>query len=200
MYYYGREKRRRFKRRVTRSLAAIATLGVIALSYYLFFDTDRKPDVIYSVNSAKDNALARNYQGSSQGPAPEKTGMQRNNGVDVIQNYSKTGVPESDEKIETLPQKVNIEKAGNVNSVKKPSHETVYEVVSEAHFYSRPHEHARRRDFIPYWNVSSSIKPIKEKNSFVYVQYKPPLGKSKTGWLRKKDLKKVNTNYENNKD
>lgn len=200
MYYYGREKRRRFKKRVKLGIAALATIGVIILSYFVFFDTDRKPDIIYSVNSATDNALARNYQGQSAEAAMEKTGMQQDSRKGDFEVLTKTSISQSDGSKESSPQKISVSQTENVVPVRRPSNETVYQVISEAHFYNKPHERARRKDFIPYWNVSTSLKPLKEKKGFVYVKYKTPLGKTSSGWLRKKDLKKVNTFYDNSKD
>jgi hypothetical protein len=77
----------------------------------------------------------------------------------------------------------------------------VYEVLSEAYLYNRPSEQARSKAYISYWNNSNgSIKSLRERNGFVYVECKDNLGQTAQGWLRKKDLKQVSTVYEATKE
>ncbi len=70
---------------------------------------------------------------------------------------------------------------------------TNYKVVSKAYFYNEPDESTRRKAYIIHWNNSyANIKPLDEKNGFVYVVFTNHLNQTSKGWLRKKDLTEVN--------
>lgn len=70
---------------------------------------------------------------------------------------------------------------------------TSYKVRSKAYFYNEPDENTRRNAYIIHWNNSyAAIKPLDEKNGFIYVVFINHLNQTSKGWLRKKDLTEVN--------
>ncbi|MFL5741350.1 MAG: hypothetical protein ACJ75B_14090 [Flavisolibacter sp.] len=66
-----------------------------------------------------------------------------------------------------------------------------YRVLSKAYFYNEPVETSRRNAFIVHWN-NSVLKPMEEKNDFIYIVYHNIWGQTSKGWIRKKDLVAVN--------
>lgn len=71
---------------------------------------------------------------------------------------------------------------------------TQYKVVSKAYFYSRPNYNSRSANFISHWKKSyTPLNALDTKNGFMYVVFTDESGKTKEGWLRKKDVKPVKT-------
>jgi serine/threonine-protein kinase len=73
--------------------------------------------------------------------------------------------------------------SGNVESVR-------YKVRNIAYFHNQPDESTKRAAFINHWN-NSILKPLNEKNGFIYVIYKNDVGQISKGWLLKSDLLQV---------
>lgn len=200
MYYYGRDKKRRAKKRLKQGLIVFALIGVLSVSYFLFFNDNS--DNIASVDPVENSLLARKIL-AGDGQSGEDRG---GNATDV--RFSSTDKDGYEEPV--IPKNRNTavvsknnegEKLLNSGKGAKRSPGSFYEVKSVAHFYNEPNERARRNDVIEYWNHSNaSIKPITEKNNFIYIEFTYPSGETAKGWLRKKDLKKVNTVYGNYKD
>jgi eukaryotic-like serine/threonine-protein kinase len=66
-----------------------------------------------------------------------------------------------------------------------------YMVKGKAYFHNEPNESTRRDAFIVHWN-NAVLKPLDEKNGFIYVVFTNHLGQTSKGWLRKSDLRQVN--------
>ncbi|HVG42826.1 MAG TPA: N-6 DNA methylase [Chitinophagaceae bacterium] len=67
-----------------------------------------------------------------------------------------------------------------------------YNVVSNAAFYDAPAKNSRRKTPVLYANNSfGPLKPLEEKNGFVYVVVTDKESETYKGWLNKNDLKKV---------
>lgn len=66
-----------------------------------------------------------------------------------------------------------------------------YKVISKAYFHDAPDESTRRKAFIIHWN-NAVLTPQDEENGFVYIVFTNHLGQTSKGWLRKKDLQKLN--------
>jgi hypothetical protein len=66
-----------------------------------------------------------------------------------------------------------------------------YKVISKAYFHNEPDESTRRKAFIIHWN-NAVLTPLEEKSGFVYIVFTNHLGQTSKGWLRKKDLQKLN--------
>ncbi|HSU51609.1 MAG TPA: hypothetical protein VLJ41_13485 [Segetibacter sp.] len=201
MQYYGRDRRRRYRKILKRALLAFAAVVVFMIGRFLFSNTGNAHEDVVSV-AAIGNAGSSNEILPDTVLFPEKRGLQNDSKYlaeqrnDEEKNFSK-----NEESDEAVVNNLKNKKITSFHRLEPKVIRSFYQVLSEAHFYDKPTEKSRRKDVIEYWNVTSeSIKPLKEKNDFVYVLYQQPMGPAKKGWLRKKDLKKVTTSYENNKD
>ncbi|MFL5774252.1 MAG: protein kinase domain-containing protein [Flavisolibacter sp.] len=65
-----------------------------------------------------------------------------------------------------------------------------YRVVGKAYFYNSPDETTRRNAFIVHWN-NAILHPIEEQKNFIYIVYTNNEGQTSKGWLRKKDIVRV---------
>ena len=65
-----------------------------------------------------------------------------------------------------------------------------YTVISKAYFHTTPDESSRRDAFINPWN-NAILTPQDDMHGFIYVVYTNADGQTSRGWLRKKDLKKL---------
>ncbi|MDB5193284.1 MAG: hypothetical protein JWQ96_2847 [Segetibacter sp.] len=68
--------------------------------------------------------------------------------------------------------------------------EANYKVVAKAYFFNEPNEESRRSAYIVPDNAPI-VKALDEKGEFVYVVFTDRAGVSTQGWLRKKDLSKL---------
>ena len=62
-----------------------------------------------------------------------------------------------------------------------------YKVRNKAYFHNTPDESTQRDAFIIHWN-NAVLKPLNEKNGFIYVVFTNHLGQTSRGWLSKQDL------------
>jgi serine/threonine-protein kinase len=198
--YYGRDKRRRARLRLKQGSIAIALIGIVSLSYFLFFNSDNRSDTVRAHDASTQAQPASKVFYDSVQALARNENRQNNDAPPASEDeYEETVIPKTKEKVEPAAKKPENKITRQPTTKKLPK--TFYEVVSVAHFYSKPNQQTKREDFIPYWNVSyASIRPIKEENGFIYVSVKSPLGQTSKGWLRKKDLKKVTPVYENSKE
>lgn len=65
-----------------------------------------------------------------------------------------------------------------------------YKVRNKAYFHDEPDETTKRQAFITHWN-NAVLKPLDEKDGFIYVVYKNHEGQTSKGWLSKADLLQV---------
>jgi eukaryotic-like serine/threonine-protein kinase len=65
-----------------------------------------------------------------------------------------------------------------------------YKVRNKAYFHNEPDESTRRDAFIVHWN-NAVLKPLEEKNGFIYIVFTNHLGQVSKGWLSKSDLIQV---------
>lgn len=202
------DKRRRAQRRFKQRAMALGVVAfTVAAVSFLYFGTDlfsSEENATYTftlLEPAKDSVSSgfadRVRGGKKRSHTPKKTAAVNPLSPDT----AKTVISAKDNKVLPLQQREETKKLSSAGRAEKKSRKTAYEVKSVAHFYSRPSEKTRRKEVIKYWNQSyASIKPINEKNGFVFVEFKYPSGQRSEGWLRKKDLKKVNAAYQNNKE
>lgn len=64
-----------------------------------------------------------------------------------------------------------------------------YLPISKAYFYDEPDEDTRRNAFINKWN--KAVTATDDMNGFIYVVYTNEKGQTTSGWLLKKDLKRI---------
>ncbi|MDQ6812397.1 MAG: hypothetical protein M3040_01455, partial [Bacteroidota bacterium] len=185
--------------RIRLALSALAGLGVLAAFYFFIFSEK------HSILPEKDDATVSEYSESFHPikTPGKKVMIKRQPQISEYygDNKPKNTVPNDGNKSELDAKMLKDRALSSSMGAKRKSAGLVYEVVTVAHFYDKPDRKARRGDSINYWNESyASIKPITQKNGFVYVVFKYPTGETAKGWLREKDLKKVNTEYGDNKD
>ncbi len=191
MYYYGRDKKRRTKKRLKIVLLSFSLIVIAGICYFLFFNKEEPVNVV-SVDPLENSLQARKILASSDLTPEEKVLLQRDTVVVNPPSQDTTGVVIAKTEASLEPFVYNAEAANK---------ETAYLVISTAYFYSEPHEQTQRKSYINHWNNSyASIKPLEEKNGFIYVVFKNHRGQTTKGWLRKKDLEKVTPKYENIKE
>jgi len=57
----------------------------------------------------------------------------------------------------------------------------------DVYFHNQPDESTRRNAFINRWN-KAVLKPLAEKNGFLYIIYSNPWGQTSKGWMKKDQL------------
>ena len=62
-----------------------------------------------------------------------------------------------------------------------------YRVRNKAFFHNTPDESTRRNAFINHWN-NAVLKPLADRNGFIYVVFTNHEGQTSKGWLNKDDL------------
>jgi serine/threonine protein kinase len=67
----------------------------------------------------------------------------------------------------------------------------LYTVDSKAYFYNEPSEGTRREAFINHWN-NAVLAALNDKDGFIYVVYTNKEGQTSKGWLRKRDVTRIN--------
>lgn len=81
--------------------------------------------------------------------------------------------------------------AGNENNGDNLSGDNArYKVRNVAYFHNQPEADTRRAAFINHWN-NAVLKPLDDKNGFIYIVYTNEQGQTSKGWLSKSDLIKV---------
>jgi serine/threonine-protein kinase len=84
----------------------------------------------------------------------------------------------------------NGRKADDGNSYKGDKDKARYKVRNVAYFHNEPDASTRRSAFINHWN-NAILKPLDEKNGFIYIVYTNDEGQTSKGWLSKNDLIKL---------
>lgn len=172
--------------------------GVI--SAYLLFShtTDRKPAPKISSVTKPDTTASKLPQLPEQtyiNPEPVKEPPKK----DIIISLPRATIP-------TVTEPVNIPEQKPVPETKDPfvaeerSPEVLlpgidnilgrYKVRSKAYFHNQPDESTRRSAFIIHWN-NATLTPLEDKDGFIYIIFTNHLGQTSKGWLRKKDLNRV---------
>jgi DNA gyrase/topoisomerase IV subunit A len=84
-------------------------------------------------------------------------------------------------------------KEASVNGAIDNSNTLLYKVKTKAYFHNNADNNTRRKAFIVHWNNTyATLKPLDEKNGFIYVVFTNHLGQTSKGWLNKNDLYSVN--------
>lgn len=172
--------------------------GVI--SAYLMFShkADNKPAPKISSVTKPDTAISQGPQLNEHkdiAPEPFEEPLQK----DTIVSLPPATVP-------TITEPVNTSERKTVPETKEPGvvEESLpevtlpeadnslgrYKVKSKAYFHNEPDETTRRNAFIIHWN-NATLTPIEDKDGFVYIVFTNHLGQTSRGWLRKKDLNRV---------
>ena len=65
-----------------------------------------------------------------------------------------------------------------------------YIVTDTTFFHDQPDESTRRKSYLDPLN-KNVLKPIQDKNGYIYIVYTNRFGRTSKGWINKKDLKPV---------
>jgi eukaryotic-like serine/threonine-protein kinase len=106
-------------------------------------------------------------------PAPSSTQRLRTNPVPQ-KEVAKTTATEADGRSSEITEKVTYTVAG-----------------PQVYFHNQPDPSTRRNAFINRWN-KAVLKPLDEKNGFVYIVYTNQWGQTSKGWMLKNQLKPLN--------
>ena len=106
-------------------------------------------------------------------PAPSSTQRLRTNPVPQ-KEVAKPVITETDSRSSDITEKVTYTVAG-----------------PQVYFHNQPDPSTRRNAFINRWN-KAVLKPLDEKNGFVYIVYTNQWGQTSKGWMLKNQLKPLN--------
>lgn len=106
--------------------------------------------------------------------------------VEVRTEVPKADAPKRDSLKKTLPETVNNTSGSGANRGVG-----LYTVNDKAYFHNEPEESTRREAFINRWN-NAVLAALNEKNGFIYVVYTNKDGQTSKGWLRKRDVTRIN--------
>jgi hypothetical protein len=112
---------------------------------------------------------------------PEVTVTSEPPPVTVTEDIKEKTIPEK-QVTKTAPL---VEPESNASSGKKTVSYTVK--GPQVYFHNQPDESTRRNAFINRWN-KAVLKPLDEKNGFVYIVYTNQWGQTSRGWMLKKYL------------
>jgi hypothetical protein len=100
-------------------------------------------------------------------------------------------VKESDKPAVTDPDSAN-EVDGPDEHETTPITKGRYKILDKAYFHDARDENTRRAAFLIHWNNSyATLQALDEKNGFIYLVFRNHLNQVSKGWLRKKDLKRI---------
>lgn len=179
-------------------LLVIVLSGFIAL--YLFFssrdDNKRAPQVS---SDTKKDTMIRDYRQMRKQTDLSKRPVIKNefkkDTVSFLENNKLTTVIEP-----VKNNKISNSKSGDTIALKQKSSDVLpakdstglglYKVISKAYFHNQPDENTRRNAFIIHWN-NATLNPLEVKDGFIYIVFINHLGQTSKGWLRKKDLNRI---------
>jgi hypothetical protein len=198
-----------------KALVALNIIGAIVAAY-LYFNRDQEvssPEAQEQVVPANDgrrmsrqatavpSTPAENTEKAKE-PLESEEPAKENTSINTLPQSTPLSSPDLTVKNDPPPAKENI----NVNTVpekqeakKAPLQEpassasAVQETVSytvtgrQVYFHNQPDESTRRNAFINRWN-KAVLKPLDEKNGFVYIVYTNQWGQTSKGWMLKKHL------------
>jgi eukaryotic-like serine/threonine-protein kinase len=196
-----------------KALVALNVIGA-CVAAYLYFNRQETPaslqpepvqvEQISSTpppenKSKATNAPVRKQVSKTSVPPPEvKQPSQQpvTSSATVEAPVRKEPAPSSTQRLRTnqLPQK-EVAKRSVTEPESRSSEitETVSYTVAgpQVYFHNQPDPSTRRNAFINRWN-KAVLKPLDEKNGFVYIVYTNQWGQTSKGWMPKNQLKQLN--------
>ena len=166
---------------------AIGLVALIALAVWLLANQGK-------VSTKNDDDLAASGQVAQQSI---DTGLAYSEQETVAEEIPKPAPKKPEKKVvkktpppvkDSMDEKETTTDDKPSNDASKPSR--VYTVRSKAYFHNNPDPSTRRNAFIVHWN-NARLRPIREENGFVYIEYTNVEGQTSKGWLAKKDLVEV---------
>ena len=187
-------------------LLALVLVGALAV-YSLFFnrsvvgaageetmaakDPVKSPEKVPAVLRSENNGGAKKQPGEVR-KSTDTTAIAKT----VKPPEEKKAVVKPEKPVETKTEKVadREEEAGEVAASEQNTSEAgtsgMYKVRNKAYFHNEPDAATRREAFIVHWN-NAILKPLEEKNGFVYIVFTNHQGQVSKGWLSKADLVEV---------
>ncbi|MEJ7914172.1 MAG: serine/threonine-protein kinase, partial [Chitinophagaceae bacterium] len=185
-----------------RSLAGIVLplLGTVlfAIAIYGYFNKDKAaadPDTVIVPGPLQDSSLlnipAIEIKEAEQAsipeeplPLPEREVIKEAPPLTLPSPTARTAPKEdrnrdTNTKVQTLPDERNA--TADLGK---------YKVRSKAFFHTEPDASTRRNAFIVHWN-NAVLKPLDQRDDFVYIVFTNTEGQTSKGWLRVQDLIKV---------
>jgi len=180
-------KRRKNTRILTYSLLLIAALLAGFGGYYFYMKTSNQKQIAAGKSTKTPPVTATQKPMSRTEPTAETA------------NENETITPATE--IDTKTKEAIKPASSNTKPVVAPKTEPArtattaalgqYKVLAKAYFHNAPDESTRRKAFITHWN-NAVLTPVEEKNGFFYIVFTNHLGQTSKGWIRKKDLQKLN--------
>lgn len=187
-------------------LLALAALTALA-SYYMFFKEPPEPrsGAAYNTPALDSSAYAGNdslaagvHSKPVIPPLPavamddDTTGKEENEapsaGLTTPATTAERQAKKSPGRNDTRP----VINQDTENEEPQPDAKEKYTVAEpKAYFYSQPDESTRRNIFMVDTN-NTELTPVDESNGFIYVVFFNTDGEITRGWLRKKDLQRIN--------
>ncbi|KAA9038004.1 N-6 DNA methylase [Ginsengibacter hankyongi] len=192
-----------FKKRLSPGLIPPVLIGLVVMMFFLIFINTYDTPLIgvaktykIPVEEKPGGAAAKIITGTNA------TGMLSPEQIKAIV-YDTTGIihfHEDTSPAVSLEDSIDAALAGdddiaiNNNSFEENGSKTVnnaspanYTVRDTAFFHNQPDEHSERKTYLDPLK-KSILKPIDEKNGFIYIVYTNQLGRTSKGWINKKDL------------
>lgn len=182
----------------TMALVVAVVAGCLAV-YGLFFNpsvagatkSGRVASTIDSLSVAIDNNSAKRYDDKSEATKPIAKERKKKTADSAAINKPREAraqttvrkVPDSTSK---TAKGIRSETVAKVDSTLRPR----YKVRNIAYFHDEPDESTKRKAFINHWN-NAVLRPMNEKNGFIYVVYTNSEGQTSKGWLSKAELLQV---------
>ncbi len=176
----------------------VITILLAAFSAYSWFKNDEAVQTINdasvdstSLISGEDaNAIIDENVTDNQN-APSTSATKKAEKTIAIETPINEDIEKAPKKGDAVKQRVT----GDDTTVNSDNQDTdkrnvKYKVINRAYFHNEPDESTKRDAFIVHWN-NATLKPLSEKNGFIYVVFTNHLGQTSKGWLQKKDLKRV---------
>lgn len=207
---YDTRRKRRVSRSAFNALLAVLLL-VSGIAVYSFFfnksvvGSSRAENTEFGTDSLNRDVDATTRQVSENSSAAkdvEKYAEKRKQ--QIVDSINKKTTETKEEKQQATEQQDSAKQENAAPAVDKSSDEQKvdksekndsetgvrYKVRNKAFFHDEPSTDTKRNAFIIHWN-NAILKPLDEKNGFIYVVFTNHLGQTSKGWLSKDDLVEV---------
>jgi serine/threonine-protein kinase len=182
----------------TMALVVAVVAGCLAV-YGLFFNpsvagatkSGRVASTNDSLSVAVDNNSAKRYDDKSDATKPIAKEREKKIADSVATNKPRevrvqTTAKKVPDSTSRTAKGIRSETVAKVDSTLRPR----YKVRNIAYFHDEPDESTKRKAFINHWN-NAVLRPMNEKNGFIYVVYTNSEGQTSKGWLSKAELLQV---------
>ena len=150
----------------------VLVLFLIVFAFYFFSKGTKNPGSSQTLPDTTDTVNTATIQAQAQP-------------LNDINQKNKDAVPSSSKQVSENKPPESTTQEGVKNLDK-------YRVKTQAFFYNKPDEGARRNTFLlPYKGSYGVVTPLDDQNGFIYVVFTNHAGRTSKGWIRKIDLEPV---------